>query len=107
MTEKLLDIRQINLQDFVTRETLGPGTARYGQSQGSPLSPVLFNVYTYDIGKTLGKVTHMLHYADDINKTIEECILQIEFLLVSVTVWLRKHNFELSTNKCSILKKKY
>ena len=45
---------------------LGPVLATSGLPQGSPLSTILFNVYTADLFKTLSSDVPLMRYADDL-----------------------------------------
>ncbi|KAG5867309.1 hypothetical protein JTB14_030451 [Gonioctena quinquepunctata] len=59
---QLLEIRRISIRSPNTGELSGP----QGLAQGSPLSPLLFNIYTASLAEQGAHNTKILQYADDL-----------------------------------------
>lgn len=79
-----------------------------GLQQGSILSPLLFNVYTADLGNYLPPTIHYVQYADDIiminrNNKVTKCIQELKHAFFGLDYWLNSKGFKLSDSKSSIL----
>lgn len=89
-------------EDFDVRRTWK------GLPQGYVLSPLLYNLYTADIGSCLNNDCHILQYADDIalyvtNKSIEAAASSLCVSLDSLNQWLIPHGMSLSAPKSSMV----
>lgn len=65
-----------------------------GTPQGSPLSPLLYNLYCADIFNSESQFQYVLQYADDTllishQKNITKCIEQLQELMRKIEVWFR------------------
>jgi len=81
-----------------------------GLPQGSVLSPILYNVYTYDLDNIFkGTPVSILQYADDIavyisNKCINSACSSLSASLNTLKKWLNDNGLELSVSKsCTVL----
>lgn len=75
-----------------------------GLPQGSVLSPILYNVYTYDLEFSLCGTSHILQYADDvvlycINKSVDAATSSLSNAIVLLKMWLDKNGLDLSVAK--------
>lgn len=105
----LLSCRYISL--FVQKDgntTELKRTVFKGLPQGSVLSPLLYNIYTYDLESSLYSHINVLQYADDllfysVNKSIDIACNFMSNSLNSLNVWLVKNDLNLSVSKSSIV----
>ena len=79
-----------------------------GLPQGSVLSPLLYNLYTMDIGSCLNDNCHILQYADDLalyvsDSSIEDAASSLRLSLDSLDQWLSNHGLSLSAPKSSVV----
>nr|XP_049700546.1 uncharacterized protein LOC126055428 [Helicoverpa armigera] len=79
-----------------------------GLPQGSVLSPLLYNLYTADIGSCLNSDCQLLQYADDlvlyvINPSIADAASSLCLSLDSLHTWLLDHGLQLSAPKSSVV----
>lgn len=79
-----------------------------GLPQGSVLSPILYNIYTYDLELSLNSPVNVLQYADDLLIYYSDFDLAKATEIVNSTlnrlhIWLCSNGLELSTNKSSVL----
>lgn len=77
-----------------------------GLPQGSILSPLLFNLYTMDLGISLGPQVNILQYADDFciycsNKNLQATITYLKLAMQKLNVWMNNNNFEILSEKSS------
>jgi len=82
----------------------GPLTTHKGTPQGSILSPLLFNIYLRNIGRSLHADSHIIQYADDIVlfATDSDLCLARDSLnasLIAVSSFLRQRGLTLSPLK--------
>ncbi|RVE51902.1 hypothetical protein evm_003522 [Chilo suppressalis] len=93
--------------------SLPPRMLWKGLPQGSPLSPLLYNVYTYDLEKTVDSFCQVLQYADDVAlytrcKSIPEASTRLNLAMSYLSDWLTDHGLTLSISKssCTVFTKK-
>lgn len=84
----------------------GPKNISGGLLQGSPISPLLFNMYTSDIHRIFKNNDNIeiIQYADDIalissNTTTATLIADLNEALKKINEWCKSHNFQISTEK--------
>lgn len=79
-----------------------------GLPQGSVLSPLLYNIYTYDLEATVGDTVSILQYADDLliyssSFFIDTASFKLTVALKFLKRWLDKHGLELSASKSTVV----
>ena len=77
-----------------------------GLPQGSVLSPILYNLYTYDLASSVSCFCKILQYADDIalyfnSSSLIEASSRINSALHYLNQWLSDHGLSLSVPKCN------
>lgn len=79
-----------------------------GLPQGSVLSPLLYNIYTYDLESSVTAVDNfsILQYADDLlfyvsGRSIAKLCSSLSYSLTLLKTWLDNNGLTLSVNKCS------
>lgn len=82
----------------------GPNSTSLGLAQGSPLSPLLFNLYTASLHDILPENIKLVQYADDLvilaqGEDIGNIVIDINEALEKIRMWLQSHNFKLSVEK--------
>lgn len=84
---------------------LPPRTVWKGLPQGSVLSPLLYNLYTYNLESSVNCFCSILQYADDIalfyvGDSMTEATNRLNSALTYLSEWLMDHGLTLSTHKC-------
>ncbi|KAI8440895.1 hypothetical protein MSG28_009195 [Choristoneura fumiferana] len=85
-----------------------PLTLWQGLPQGSVLSPLLYNLYTYDIEQSVSPFCNILQYADDlalytVTQSFDEASSKLNEALRYLKVWLDDHGLSLSPSKsCTV-----
>jgi ribonuclease HI len=79
-----------------------------GLPQGSVLSPILFNIYTFDIGETIPPECSIIQYADDFvvycaEKVISKAAAKLNETMNCINEWIIKNGFSLSPSKSQIV----
>lgn len=79
-----------------------------GLPQGSVLSPLLYNIYTYDLELSLNGSVSVLQYADDLllystNSSIEQASNSLTSSLGLLKTWLDSNGLELSVSKSAVV----
>lgn len=104
---QLLSDKQIYVKNN-KGELMGPGLSNRGLAQGSPLSPILFNVYTLSLHDTLLKGVSMVQYADDLVIFIsgDDMARMVRILNRQLSIvhdWLVSHRLSISNNKSEVM----
>lgn len=79
-----------------------------GLPQGSVLSPLLYNVYTYDLEKNLNSVANILQYADDLLFYVADKSINIASNCLTTSLshlhdWLDNNGLNLSVSKSTVV----
>lgn len=79
-----------------------------GLPQGSVLSPILYNLYSYNLETTTPSNVNILQYADDlllytVDKSIQTCCLNLSTSITSLQNYLDKNGLDISVLKSSIV----
>lgn len=79
-----------------------------GLPQGSVLSPLLYNIYTYDLEIALNSSVNILQYADDLllyssDASLDHACNKLSSSLNLLKSWLDCNGLELSTSKSSVV----
>ena len=83
--------------------------AEQGLPQGSALSPVLYNIYCYDIfSNEIDSEAHILQYADDTalishDKTLNNTISKLQTMINDTEKWFEKWRLQLNPAKAHLL----
>lgn len=101
----MLSERHINL--FIDDVKLSR-TVWKGLPQGSVLSPLLYNIYTYDLETSLKASANVLQYADDLliyksGKSIENSCQALTSSLSFLKSWLNRNGLDLSVSKSRVV----
>lgn len=80
----------------INNKTSNAFTPKQGTPQGSPLSPILYNIYCGDIfePRALSSKQYILQYADDTliishGENMEKCIINLQELMDKTEIWFR------------------
>lgn len=101
-------VRKKNLYIQTENGIHGPRTSYMGLPQGSPLSPLLFNIYTSDLKNYVEDSSiKILQYADDICifchcARIDQGMNKAERAMEKINNWIFDKGFSISENKSSI-----
>lgn len=102
----MLSERYINLS--LNDGNIVKRTAWKGLPQGSVLSPLLYNIYTFDLASIFDKHANILQYADDlllyvIDKSSQRCSEMLSSAMENLKNWLNTNGLELSASKSSLV----
>lgn len=86
----------------------GPKNSSQGLAQGSPLSPLLFNVYTATMHKIETPGIKVIQYADDLvflieGSSKEQMACKLNEHLQKINRWLESHNLNISIAKSACI----
>ncbi|KAK9882936.1 hypothetical protein WA026_023864 [Henosepilachna vigintioctopunctata] len=105
LLENLLLHRNAYLVDPSTGKLLGPKQMNRGLPQGSPISPVLFNLFVKDITNLIRSTgVQILQYADDTTvistgSTIDSAHKKMSETLQLIEEWIQEKGLQISPNK--------
>ncbi|XP_050508706.1 uncharacterized protein LOC126885933 [Diabrotica virgifera virgifera] len=107
LTFKLLHNRKIYVKDE-EENLIGPTFTTQGLAQGSPLSPLLFNIYIHSIYEIIPEECILLSYADDLvllnkHQNPIQAAIGSNLILADISEWLAKHSFSISVNKSEVV----
>lgn len=96
------------IQFVINGELSQPYHSHKGVPQGSVLSPILFNLYLREIGKSLDEGTEILQFADDIvlisrNENLNASIESLQTSVNKINKYLLRRNLEISPTKSSLI----
>lgn len=105
---KFLGNRKIYVKDPSTGMLIGSRIAFKGYPQGSPLAPILFNLYCDTIKEAAIGQVKVFQYADDLailctGEDTETNIDQINATLRNISTWLTGHGMSISPGKSSAI----
>lgn len=108
LIQQFLKNRSIYIRDPKTRDLTGPQVTDNGLSQGSPLSPVLFNIYTNALHNRMADNTVLMRYADDFaiigtENKVMDIIRQVNISLNNLLTVFTTLGFNLSLKKCKTI----
>lgn len=100
----LMKSRNIYVRSPKTGKLTGPKQAHIGLPQGSPLSPLLFNIFTQDLKNVIGNNVKLLQYADDLviyfsGQNLEYMIQKTQETLDHLADWSVANEMLISTEK--------
>lgn len=101
----ILNNRTISISNDPTGET----RQQYrGLLQGSVLSPILYNIYSHDLDKSISSFVNVLQYADDlllytIDKSIQTCCSNLSASISCLQNWLDHNGLNISATKSSVV----
>ena len=98
--------RIVYVKDPIESALVGPGIVNRGVAQGSPLSPLLFNIYVDSIQSIIPEGTIALQYADDLTLAISgsdvaDMTRSMNNVLESLQQWATEHRVSFSASKSS------
>jgi len=104
----LLYDRHIYVKDPCLNKLIGPKITGAGVTQGSPLSPCLFNIYVNSMREIIPQDIALYQYADDVallctGVNIPDMIRKINRVLEELNHWLDNHGISLSTSKSTAI----
>lgn len=102
----LLSQRSISL--IIDDDTKISRTVSKGLPQGSVLSPLLYNIYTFDLEPSLNDSINVLQYADDlllysIDNSLDTACSLLSSSLNHLKCWLDCNGLDLSISKSSVV----
>ncbi|XP_045783590.1 uncharacterized protein LOC123879731 [Maniola jurtina] len=79
-----------------------------GLPQGSVLSPILYNIYTYDLDISVNRYANVLQYADDLllyvaGPSLDNVSELLNLALNALKCWLHNNGLDLSPSKSSVV----
>ena len=105
---KLLINRKIQVKDPSTNSLTQAKQTSKGVPQGSPLSPLLFNIYVDSIKHIIPDDVMLLQYADDFviikhGTDIGEILARLNETLQNIYTWITTVGLQINPNKCSAI----
>lgn len=109
LIKTFLDSRKLRIK--INNAMSDEFTADQGVPQGSPLSPLLFNIYCYDIFTPTDQpinTGYMLQYADDTalvahDNTLRKTVAKIQILCDDTQIWFNKWRLRINPDKSQLL----
>lgn len=106
--------RKIYIVDNFSKKLIGPGFTNKGLAQGSPLAPILFNIYINNVSDFIGDDVKLIQYADDIallaqGYDIDLIVNKLNVTLDSLEEWARLNEMSFSPEKssCILIQRKF
>ena len=96
--------RKIYVRSNKSNKIIGPRSSFKGIQQGSPLSPVLFNIYTANFSENILNNVKVLQYADDIviycsGCSPDQCRIQMQQAINNIAEWMDRMEMQVSVSK--------
>ncbi|KAJ8914541.1 hypothetical protein NQ315_010005 [Exocentrus adspersus] len=104
LIRQFLTNRKIYVKDPNSAESIGPRYTNQGVPQGSPLSPLLYNIYTNSLQDCCEENVKILQYADDIAiitaaSDLQQSLNKTNMVLDNVAQFLFEHGLPLASHK--------
>lgn len=113
LSNKMIRTLQVLLTENTTQVVhkhfqTGVRIKRMGLIQGGILSPLLFNIFTIEVGKAIRQHARLVQYADDYavysaNSNLEICVRNVQLALMELQQWTEYTGMEISVPKARVV----